>query len=538
MVDLLYLSDIPERDWYNHSMKKFLYFAVFISGLTTLAVEFSTSRLLGNYFGTSNLVWASIIGLILIFLTAGYFIGGRWADKSPHPKTFFLILLWAGFLIGIVPLVSRPILQFASKSFENLLIGPLVGSFFGVLILLSVPVTLMGTASPFAIRLAITEPEKAGKISGKVYAISTLGSFLGTFLPTLISIPLIGTYRTFLTFSLLLIITALIGLWMHEGYKRALFFIWMPLAIILLMIFGLKGADKQNTGLVFETESAYNYIQVQKSGEFTLLRLNEGQGYHSVYHPTQILTGGPWEQVLAAPFFNDPPYLPDNVKSMAIVGLAAGTTARQAAIAFPGISIDGFEIDPKIITIAQMYFDMTYPNLHIFVQDGRTGLRSSQSQYQIISVDAYRPPYIPAHMTTLEFFEIVHQHLTEDGVLVINVGRSPSNRDLLNALYDTIACVFPSVFIMDVPDSMNSIIYATKISASWENLQSNLQIMQEKNRLNPLVEYAIVTALHNRRDGPISDFSLVFTDDKAPVEWLTNQMVVSFILSEEIENLK
>ena len=182
----------------NH---RYLYLTIFISGMTGLAVEFAASRLLGNVFGTSNLVWASIIGLILIYLTLGYYLGGRWADRSPYPATLFRILAWAGFLVGVIPVVSKPVLRLSAAAFDQLQIAVLGGSFVAVLILFSVPVTLLGTASPFAIRLTIQDPAQAGKLSGRLYAVSTLGSFAGTFLAVLLLIPTIGTFYTFIIFQ-------------------------------------------------------------------------------------------------------------------------------------------------------------------------------------------------------------------------------------------------------------------------------------------------------------------------------------------------
>jgi MFS family permease len=186
----------------------YLYFAVFCSGMTSLAIEFGASRLLGNTFGTSNLVWASIIGLILIYLTVGYFIGGRWADRSPRPQTMYAVLAWGGFTSGLIPFIARPVLRLAADAFDQLQVGILFGSFTAVLILFIVPVTLLGTISPFAIRLAIVDSRQAGRISGQIYAISTLGSFLGTFLPVLVLIPFVGTTYTFLAFSLFLTLVA------------------------------------------------------------------------------------------------------------------------------------------------------------------------------------------------------------------------------------------------------------------------------------------------------------------------------------------
>ena len=193
-------------------MRRYLYFTVFISGMTSLAAEFGASRLLGNVFGTSNPVWAAIIGLILIYLTAGYFIGGRWADRSPHPKTMYAILAWGAFTLGIVPYVASPVLRLAANAFDGLQVGVLAGAFVGVLVLFTIPVTLLGMISPFAIRLCMEDTDQAGNVAGTIYGISTIGSFIGTFLPTLVLIPTIGTTKTFLVFSLALLLVALAGL--------------------------------------------------------------------------------------------------------------------------------------------------------------------------------------------------------------------------------------------------------------------------------------------------------------------------------------
>ena len=374
----------------NSAERKYLFFAVFASGMTTLAVELTASRLLGNIFGTSNLVWASIIGLILIYLSVGYFLGGWWADRSPHFRTMYLIMAWGAFLIGLVPLVSNTVLRLAADAFDQLQVGILFGAFTGVLILFSMPVILLGTISPFAIRLSIRTPLEAGRVSGRVYAISTLGSFIGTFLPVLVLIPLIGTTKTFAVFSEFLMIVALIGLWVSCGMRVAVRWVWMPLVILLLVIFGYGKGVKSTTGQIFETESQYNYIQVLDVDGYRYLRLNEGQGIHSVYHPTEINYYGPWKQFLAAPFFNQPPYTVQEIRSIAIVGLAAGTSARQASEVLGPIPIDGFEIDGQIIQVGEEYFDMNQSNLNAIAQDGRWGLEHSPNKYDLIITN---PPW-------------------------------------------------------------------------------------------------------------------------------------------------
>jgi spermidine synthase len=514
-------------------VRRYLYFAVFAAGMTTLAVELSASRLLGNVFGTSNLVWASIIGLILIYLTAGYFLGGRWADRSPRPQIMYSVMAWGAFLIGVAAVVAAPVLRVAADAFDQLQLGILFGSFAGVLILFSLPVTLLGTISPFAIRLAISDAEHAGTVSGRIYAIATLGSFVGTFLPVLVFIPTIGTTRTFLAFSLFLTLVAIVGMGLSVSWKMALAWAWMPVLIIIFALSGWRAGIKTAAGQIYESESAYNYIQVIERDGYRYLRLNEGQGVHSAYHPTEVMFYGPWLEFLAAPFFNLPPFSPREVDSLAIVGLAAGTTARLATAAFGPILIDGFEIDPEIIEVGRAYFDMNLPNLNANALDGRWGLEHSQRRYSIIAVDAYRPPYIPWHLTTREFFANAKEHLQVDGVLAINVGRAPEDRRLVAAMTSTLLAVFPSVHLADVPGTYNTIIYATNQPTAPEYLHQNLMRLFQEAGTSPVLLEALKIAALNLQPVPVSE--TVFTDDLAPVEWITNNMVLRFLLFGDLE---
>jgi predicted membrane-bound spermidine synthase len=517
-------------------MRRYLYFTVFISGMVSLAAEFVASRLLGNVFGTSNLVWAAVIGLILVYLTIGYFLGGRWADKSPKFTTLYGILAWAAFTLGVVPFIAKPVLRLAADAFDGLQVGILAGAFVGVLVLFSIPVTLMGMASPFAIRLSMQDARRAGNVSGNIYAISTLGSFVGTYLPTLLLIPTIGTTKTFLVFSGLLLLVALVGLGLSAGWKKAMPYSALVLLLAGAAVLGSPGGIKASARQVYEGESAYNYIQVvlDQRGWYNL-RLNEGQGIHSVYAPDTLEYGGPWQQFLVGPFFN-PGKMPQDVRRMAIVGLAAGTTARQAAAVFPNVIIDGFEIDPAIAAVGRKYFGMNLPNLNVIIQDGRYGLAHSPHKYDLIGVDAYRPPYIPWHMTTQEFFGIVAAHLEPDGVLVVNVGNAPGDRRLIDGLATTIRTVFPSVYVMDIPDTFNSMIYATLQPTEAASLGRNLIALELQGGAHPLLIHSMTLAWANLQPPPAT--TIIFTDDLAPIEWITNNMVLNFILHGGVETLQ
>ncbi len=515
-------------------MRRYIAFTVFVSGMTTLAAEFGASRLLQMRFGSVNLVWAVIIGLILIYFAAGYFIGGKQADKSPHPESMFTFLAWGGASLGLIPIIAQPILLAAASAMDALNLGVIAASFLATLLLFSIPVTLLAMTSPFAIRITLREAAQAGNVSGNLYALSTVGSVLGAFLPTLLLFPLIGTSRTILLFGLLILLVALGGFVMTKSRLKLMLFALWTLVLVGFLFFG-DFHVKNSPGQVFETESQYNYIEVLQENGFTLLRLNDGQGVHSIYHPDQLYYNGPWEQFLVGPFFN-PDTSPSDVKRYAIVGLAAGTSARQAAEVFDSVMIDGFEIDKEIVAVGREYFGMTMPDLTVYVEDGRWGLEHSPHKYDLIAVDAYRPPYIPPHMTTQQFFRIAYEHLTDDGVLAINVGRAPGDRSLINGLATTIGTVFPSIHIMDIPNTLNSIVYASKQVTSADDLIRNYNDIATRSDVHPLLLTAMSSTIVNMQAGYES--TQVFTDDKAPIEWLTNNLIVNFLLHGDVELLQ
>jgi predicted membrane-bound spermidine synthase len=519
----------------------YLYLTVFTAGMTTLAVELSASRLLGNVFGTSNLVWANVIGLLLLYLTVGYFIGGRLADRFPFYRTFYIILVWAAFLCALIPLVSRPILSVAAQAVVGAEAALALGSFISVLILFSVPITLLGCVSPFAIRLAIKDPADAGKVSGQIYAISTLGSLVGTFTPVLFLIPELGTFRTFLFFSGILYVVGFIGLLRYTGIK-ALIWVWMPLVIGALSIWALTGPLRPPVAgatLLYDEESAYNYIQVQEdSDQYRYLYLNEGQGVHSVWHPDKYLFNGTWDIFLAAPYFNNPPYRPEHVESLMVIGLAAGTIPRQYIEVYGDIPIDGVEIDPGVIEAGALYFDMNetmMPSLNVYAEDGRYVLnRLVGERYSVIAVDAYRPPYIPWHLTTVEFFREVKEHLLPNGVVAINVGRTRTDRRLVDAMTRTLSEVFPNVYAVDVPRSFNTVLFATMQHTSVENLTQNINLLPDD--ANPMLREVLM--LSSAAIVPTNPSDILFTDDRAPVETLVDSLVLNFLLFGDMDELR
>jgi spermidine synthase len=331
-------------------------------------------------------------------------------------------------------------------------------------------------------------------------------------------------------------LVALVGLSAAIGLPRLLPWLLLPAALVFFAALWAGGVFKETTGMIYETDSPYNYIQVLEFDDTRFLRLNEGQGVHSVYNPNQLDFSGPWEQFLAAPFFNAPPFAAEDIQSIAIIGLAAGTSARQATAVLGEIPIDGFELDPEIIQIGREYFGMTMPNLNAIAQDGRWGLERSEKTYSLIEIDAYRPPYIPPHLTTIEFFQLCKEHLTEDGTLAINVGRAPEDRRLIDALVATLKRVFQSVHVMDVPNTFNSLVYATVQETSFDNLLANYGHLLGREGIHPLLLNSIQRTLAYQQVTPMS--GMVLTDERAPVEWIVNSMVLNFVLYGELEQLQ
>ena len=512
-----------------NAKRMLLLVAVFVGGMTSLGVELTAARLLDPYFGNSLIIWAVLIGMVLLYLTVGYYVGGKWADRKPFYRVLYQITAWSSFLIGLAPLIARPVLSWSVQGFAEYSLGILAGSLLGVIALFAVPVTLLGCVSPFAIRLSMADEsvESSGNVAGGLYALSTVGSLVGTFLPVLFLIPSIGTRNTFFSFAFTLMAVSLVGLF-AELKARALPYLLMPAVLITLIGIVPGGVIKEVTSgeLLYETESAYNYIQVVQWEDEVWLKLNEGQGVHSIYSPESVLVDGVWDYFLIAPYFNNPPYTADQVDSLALIGSAAGTVPKQYTAVYGPIPIDGAEIDPEIIRVGREYFEMNEPNLNAVAQDGRYFLANSPRTYDVIALDAYRPPYIPFHLTTREFFRQARERLTENGVVAINAGRTRTDWSLVNALASTLKAEFPNVYLVDLGESTyelsNVLIVATKQPTSLGNLAANTDLMT-----HPILRQVAEASVGRATE--FTNPTTVFTDDRAPVEQVIHGLILSFV---------
>jgi spermidine synthase len=500
----------------------FLRVLVFAGGFASIGVELTASRLLAPFFGSSTFIWASLIGLTLAFLSLGYFLGGRLADRRPEPDVLYAVAAVAAVAIGTIPFVARPLLTGSLEAFRELDAGAFYGSLAGTLLLLAPPVTLLGFISPFAIRLQLADVASAGRTAGSLYALSTIGSITGSFVPVLVLIPLIGTAATFIALSLALLVPAVAGLVAMRSRSLALTAALAALAIPALAVAAPAGVRPPDRGILLdERESAYNYIQVVDEDGRRSLILNDGHAVHSVYDPNELLTGGPWDYFMVAPLLVEDATEPEP-GDVLLIGLAGGTVARQLTVAYGPIPITGVEIDPEIDLVAREYFALgELDNVESVVADGRYSLKTTDATFDLIGIDAYRQPYIPFQLTSREFFQEVSAHLRPGGVAVVNAGRTGTDFRLVEALAATMRDVFPHVVAIDVDRFTNTILVGSHAPLSDDALIANVQRLPDASPVREVTGWSLISG--NVRT--IEPGGLVFTDDRAPVELVIDQMI-------------
>ena len=493
---------------------RFLYAFIFVVGTGSLGAEIAAARLMAPFFGASTIVWANTIGVVLVALSIGYWLGGRIGDRHPHLRGLCLLVLGAALLLALIPFVAQPFFEVSVDALDSISAGAFVGSLFAVLALIAVPVVLLGAASPYAIRLAIPDVEHSGRVAGRLYAISTAGSLVGTWLSALVLIPLIGTQRTFVVFALAIALVATIGLgWRYLAVPAVL------AGLVALPVGTVKATDEGE--VLFEDETPTQYVRVieEPDGE-RLLELNEGQAVHSVYRPGSYLTGDVWDGYLVLPFAG----LRERPERIAILGNAAGTTARAYGHYFPDTEVDGVEIDGELTELGRRYFDLDNPNLRVHHEDARPWLRRSEGGYDVIMVDAYRQPYIPFYLATREFFELVRDRLAPGGVVIVNAGHPEGNDDLESVLGRTMAEAFPTV-LRDPIEPTNTLLLGAEGPASAARLRDRLGELPRE--LRPVAEQSAA------RIGPRLDGGRVYTDDRAPVEWLIDRSILGYAAEDE-----
>lgn len=507
--------------------KYFLYLTEFFSGMSVMAVELGASRLMAPYFSSSQIVWTVIIGVIMIAMALGNVWGGRIADKNPSPDKLYGRLLLAAVWIALIPFAGRYLIAGISLLLavfitKNFLVW---AALFACLAVFAFPCVLLGTVTPSLVKYSVNSLDNNGKTVGELGALNTIGSIIGTFLPTFVTIPTVGTAITFLIFSGVLAAISIIYF-----FSKKTKLIKCVLSIVLILILGLTSSSFSfafwEDDITLEDESIYNYLQVKETDSSVILSTNVLFGVQSILMKEAKLTGMYYDYALAAPVMAGIPQM-DSPGSILILGLGSGTFAKYCSEFFPGTSIEGVEIDQKIAGLASEYFDLP-DTVKVSVYDGRSYLTASDKKYDVIMVDAYQDITIPFQMSSVEFFTEVQNHLTDNGVMVVNMNmKSQSEHSINDYLCDTIGSVFHNVYTVPVQGGTNCEVFA------FQNPQILSSFQQDyKNLGDPALCDMMKTVAENltRRESG----NLILTDDKAPVEVL-GMRVLDEIIADELD---
>ncbi len=481
---------------------------VFTVGAGTLGSEIAAARLLAPWFGASTIVWANTIAVCLLALSIGYALGGRYADRDPRPAGLARVVLVASVLVAIVPFISGPFLRQSVNAVENLSAATFLGSLVGVGVLIAIPLILLGMVSPYAVRLEVDAVADAGRTAGRLSAIATVGALTGTFMASLLLIPVVGTRRTFLIFALVMALSALPHL--ARGRVTAAVVPAVIVGLIALPTGTLKSTVDAGDRVIWERETDYQYARVIESedGRRTL-ELNEGHAVHSVYTPGEYLPGSYWDEMFVLALAGRKT-APDSV---AILGNAAGTISRALGHYYPETEVHGVELDGEITEVGRELFDMGGPQLTTYTADARPWLEGTEERFDVIMVDAYRQPYIPFYLTTQEFFELAKNRLNPGGVVIVNVGHPEGSDGLEKVLAATMADRFGRESVLRNPvRTTTTVLIATTSSDPVERLRA--AAVEAPADVAP-----IARAAASRLEPSLLGGS-VYTDDKAPVEWL------------------
>lgn len=501
--------------------KFYLYLTEFFSGVSVMAVELGASRLLAPYFSSSQIVWTIIIGTIMIAMALGNVYGGKSADKNPNPDTLYRRILFSAVWIAAIPFAGKYIILAISGLLiftisTNFLI---IAAFISCMIIFVFPLFLLGTVTPSLVKYTCDSLDDSGKTVGRLGACNTIGSIIGTFLPTFVTIPAVGTAVTFIIFSGILFVIGLVYFISDRHFGKVCI-----ITLVLFILFSVLGCGSSfafwEKDLTYEGESVYNYLQVKDDSRQTVLSTNVLFGVQSVKVKGDSLTGLYYDYDLAAPVIAG-----EKNPKVLILGNCAGTFASQCKKYFPESEVKGVEIDGKITELALEYFDMP-ESVEVTEYDGRAYLMADSEKYDVIQVDAYQDITIPFQMSSKEFFELVYSHLNENGVMVVNMNMHSDGEGSINEyLCDTICSVFGNAYTADVQGSTNRELFACKTGDARERLGIRTESVEDDD-LRSMLRQVLGRMIKYEAGNSI------LTDDKAPVEVLGMKMIDELIADE------
>ena len=476
--------------------KIFLQTLFFVSGFSIMVFELLGSRILAPYVGNSLVTWTSIIGIVLLFLSFGYYIGGIFSDKKYLWSIFFatsfsFLLLFLFKDMVLVHIYSIPTLSLNFKIIlmSILLFGP--SSF------------LFALASPFLVKDVIRSEKKIGKDIGNIYSISTIGSIVGTFITGFYLIPNLGIQNILLILSGVYL---LISFYFIKKIKFVFFF--YLLFIFFLLLFSPQKIDNTN---IFHKETPYGVLSIK---DLTVNNREIRRLYIDNLVHSEMFLGSSELTSAYAHYYEIPNFLNIDLKKVLMIGGGAYSYPKYFVKNYPDNIIDVVEINPEITKIAKNYFNLEdSDNLNIYHQDGRVFLNNSTEKYDAVLIDAFNGFSIPYHLTTVEFLESIDNHLTDNGIIVVNIPGllEGDGSDFIYSQYKTYKEVFPEVDIFLAQDKdkrelfQNIILIARKEKGNFPKLESE----EYKLLLDNMV------FIHNKKEG------LLLTDDFAPVNFMT-----------------
>lgn len=526
--------------------------AVFLSGAAVMSVEMTAVRAMQPWFGSTTWVWTHIIAVVLAALTGGYAVGGVLADRRPSRGLFFGLLATGGVMVAaaaaLVGPVSRAFLQ-EGLNLEGIPSALTRGSLGTTLLVFAPPLFLLGTVSPMAVRLL--SEVGVGRAAGRVMAVSTAGSILGTYLPVTLLVPHLGTRGSMLFAAGLLLLPGLLGLLTSRR----------PAAAAVALLCALAGAgaadaagpvrraptltDGGRAELLDERESPYQYLSVRDDHTAAgtvnrVLTINEGvYTYHSLKVRGRVLTESRYyDDYSLLPLLLD--RAPGSDLRACIVGFACGVNAGQWRHFWGGafdLHIDGPELDPAILELGRKWFDLPpegTPGLRTVAADGRPFLQAlpADVRYHVLVVDAFANElYIPFHVGTREFFELCRRRLEPGGLLAMNVYAVGPRAPNLAALENTLATVFGRCLRVSQYWGSNFLLLARNGDAPPDlSLLDRDAVTRRFGERGDVAEWDRLLGLadnlrrsaflvHPREEAP------VLTDDHAPLEWMTDRFL-------------
>lgn len=508
--------------------KWFLYLTEFFAGMSVMAVELGASRLMAPYFSSSQIVWTVIIGVIMIAMALGNIWGGSMADKSKSPDRLYRRVNIAAIWIALIPFAGRWLIVgisglLAAFITKNFLVW---AAFAACLVIFAFPCVLLGTVTPSLTKFTVDNLDDTGKTVGRLNALNTIGSIIGTFVPTFITIPAVGTAATFLIFSGVL---AAIGIAYFIFERRRTIPGIIAVVLIIALCFALPGYSFAfwENDLALEDESIYNYLQVKDDEHQALLSTNVLFGVQSVQIKDSELTGMYYDYALAAPCMAGMDGSNNDGRSVMILGMGSGTFASYCTRYFPGTAVMGAEIDSKIADIAYDYFGLP-DTVEVAVADGRAYLTASEEKFDVIMVDAYQDITIPFQLSSCEFFTEVSKHLKPEGVMVVNLNMTSRENGSINEyLCDTMASVFPYVYLADVAGNTNTEVFCTNSDTLPERFAESRAALQNPRYAAMMDTIAGILTEYEGREH-------ILTDDKAPVEVL-GMKVLDELIADELD---